>query len=96
MLAYPDVVRLKAVEDGEMIGFAAGDPRPSEGFSWIATIGVAAEYTAGVELGAAYCAPARHSSNALLETLRAHLQLWSHPPVRAGGLFQDGCLAELL
>ena len=27
-----------------MIGFVAGDPHPSEGFSWIATIGVAPEY----------------------------------------------------
>jgi ribosomal-protein-alanine N-acetyltransferase len=35
---------LKAVQDGEMIGFAAGDPRPAEGFSWIATIGVVPEF----------------------------------------------------
>jgi ribosomal-protein-alanine N-acetyltransferase len=41
VLTFPDVVRLKAVEAGQMIGFAAGDPRPGEGFSWIATIGVA-------------------------------------------------------
>lgn len=44
VLTFPDVVRLKVVEDGEMIAFAAGDPRPSEGFSWIATIGVAPEH----------------------------------------------------
>ncbi len=44
VLTFPDVVRLKAVEDGQMIGFVAGDPRPAEGFSWIATIGVLAEY----------------------------------------------------
>lgn len=44
VLTFPDVVRLKAVEDGEMLGFAAGDPRTSEGFSWIATIGVAPEH----------------------------------------------------
>ncbi|MFH1185310.1 MAG: GNAT family N-acetyltransferase [Chloroflexota bacterium] len=44
VLTFPDVVRLKAVEAGEMIGFAAGDPRPAEGFSWIATIGVAPEF----------------------------------------------------
>ena len=43
VLTFPDVVRLKAVEDGQMIGFVAGDPHPSEGFSWIATIGVAPE-----------------------------------------------------
>jgi ribosomal protein S18 acetylase RimI-like enzyme len=44
VLTFPDVVRLKAVEAGEMIGFVAGDPRPAEGFSWIATIGVAPEF----------------------------------------------------
>jgi len=44
VLTFPDVIRLKAVEAGEMIGFVAGDPRPSQGFSWIATIGVLPEY----------------------------------------------------
>ena len=44
VLTFPDVVRLKAVEAGEMVGFVAGDPRPSQGFSWIATIGVLPEY----------------------------------------------------
>ena len=44
VLSFAGVVRLKAVEAGEMIGFAAGDPRPAEGFSWIATIGVAPEH----------------------------------------------------
>ena len=40
VLTWPDVIRLKAVEDGEMIGFIAGDPRPSQGAVWIATVGV--------------------------------------------------------
>ena len=44
VLTWPDVIQLKAVEDGEMIGFVAGDPRPSEGASWIATIGVDPRY----------------------------------------------------
>jgi len=44
VLSWPDVVKLKAVEDGEMIGFVAGDPRPSEGANWIATIGVDPRY----------------------------------------------------
>ncbi len=43
VLTFPDVVRLKAVENGTMIGFVAGDPRKSEGFSWIATLGVLPE-----------------------------------------------------
>src|SRR5512138_3001951 len=44
VLSWPDVIKLKAVEDGEMVGFVAGDPRPSEGASWIATIGVDPRY----------------------------------------------------
>ena len=44
VLTFPDVVRLKAMEDNQMVGFIAGDPRPSQGFSWIATIAVLPEY----------------------------------------------------
>ena len=44
VLTFADVVRLKAVEDGKMIGFVAGDPRPADGLAWIATIGVAPEF----------------------------------------------------
>ena len=44
VLTFSDVVRLKAMEGGRMIGFVAGDPRPSQGFSWIATIGVLPAY----------------------------------------------------
>lgn len=44
VLTWPEVIRLKAVEDGEMVGFIAGDPRPSQGLGWIATIGVDPRY----------------------------------------------------
>jgi ribosomal-protein-alanine N-acetyltransferase len=40
VLTWPDVIRLKAVEHDEMIGFIAGDPRRSQGVAWIATLGV--------------------------------------------------------
>jgi ribosomal protein S18 acetylase RimI-like enzyme len=40
VLTWPDVIRLKAVEAGEMIGFIAGDPRQSNGVVWIATVAV--------------------------------------------------------
>ena len=40
VLSFPDVVRLKAVEDHHMVGFVAGDPRPRDGWGWIATIAV--------------------------------------------------------
>jgi ribosomal-protein-alanine N-acetyltransferase len=40
VLTWPDVIRLKTTESGEMIGFIAGDPRQSNGAVWIATIAV--------------------------------------------------------
>ena len=44
VLTLPNVVRLKAVLDGQMVGFIAGDVRSSENLAWIATIGVLPEY----------------------------------------------------
>jgi ribosomal-protein-alanine N-acetyltransferase len=44
VLTFPGVIRLKAVADDQMVGFVAGDPRPSQGFSWIATIAVLPGY----------------------------------------------------
>ncbi len=44
VLTFPDVVRLKALVDGRMVGFVAGDQRESKGFSWIATIAVLPAY----------------------------------------------------
>lgn len=40
VLTWSDVIRLKAVEGGEMIGFIAGDPRQANGVGWIATLAV--------------------------------------------------------
>jgi ribosomal protein S18 acetylase RimI-like enzyme len=40
VLTFPGVIRLKAVIDGQMVGFVAGDPRRREGWGWIATIAV--------------------------------------------------------
>ena len=44
VLTWPEVIRLKAEEDGNLIGFVAGDPRPAQGLAWIATIGVDPPY----------------------------------------------------
>ncbi len=44
VLTVPNVVRLKAVVDGRLVGFIAGDIRPSQHMAWIATIGVKPEY----------------------------------------------------
>jgi N-alpha-acetyltransferase 10/11 len=44
VLTWSEVVRLKAVIEGEMIGFIAGDPRPAQNMGWIATIVVDPRY----------------------------------------------------
>ena len=52
VLSMPGVVRLKAVAEGRMIGFVAGDVRQPERMAWIATIGVLPEFR-GRGVGAA-------------------------------------------
>ena len=44
VLTFSDVIRLKAIEDGQMVGFVAGDPHPRDGWGWIATIAVDPRY----------------------------------------------------
>jgi ribosomal-protein-alanine N-acetyltransferase len=44
VLTISGVVRLKAVREGEMIGFAAAESKPSENAAWITTIGVKPAY----------------------------------------------------
>jgi ribosomal protein S18 acetylase RimI-like enzyme len=44
VLTFSEVIRLKAVEDNQMVGFVAGDPHPREGWGWIATIAVDSHY----------------------------------------------------
>ena len=53
VLTFPEVIRLKAVEDGQMAGFVAGDPRPRDGWGWIATIAVDPRY--GDAASGAHC-----------------------------------------
>jgi ribosomal-protein-alanine N-acetyltransferase len=43
VLSLPNVVRLKAILDDQMVGFVAGDRR-SDDLAWIATIGVLPAY----------------------------------------------------
>jgi ribosomal-protein-alanine N-acetyltransferase len=44
VLVMPKIIRLKAVVNGRMAGFVAGDPQPDEGVGWIATLGVLPEF----------------------------------------------------
>ena len=43
-LTWPEVIRIKAVDEGMMIGFVAGEPRSSKKEFWIATIAVDPHY----------------------------------------------------
>jgi len=40
VLTLPGVVRLRAVGDGKLVGFVAGDPRRRDNTGWILTLGV--------------------------------------------------------
>lgn len=44
VLTLPSLIRLKAVVDGEMVGFVGGDPHITEGVGWITTLGVKPAY----------------------------------------------------
>jgi ribosomal-protein-alanine N-acetyltransferase len=44
VLTLPNVVRIKAMADGKMVGFIAGDIKAAQGTAWVATIGVLPEY----------------------------------------------------
>lgn len=44
ILSFPNVVRLKAVLDGRLVGFIAADVRARENLAWIATVGVLPEF----------------------------------------------------
>ena len=44
VLTFPNVIRLKAVSDGKIVGFVAGDVRHGKELSWIATIAVLPEF----------------------------------------------------
>jgi ribosomal protein S18 acetylase RimI-like enzyme len=43
-LTFPEVIRLKAVLDGQIVGFAGGDIRANQKLGWITTLGVLPEY----------------------------------------------------
>ena len=40
VLTWPEVIRIKAVDEGKMVGFVAGEPRSSKREFWIAMVAV--------------------------------------------------------
>ena len=73
ILTFPNVVRLKAMLDGDMVGFIAADIRPPEGIAWIATIGVLPEQRE------------RGIGSALLEACEAQLDVERRGGIRPSG-----------
>ncbi|HEY3473195.1 MAG TPA: GNAT family N-acetyltransferase [Anaerolineales bacterium] len=78
VLTWPDVIKLKAVEDDEMVGFVACDPRPAEHASWIATIGVDPRYQRRGIGRALLRACESHTSQ---PSLRLTVRLSNHPAI---------------
>jgi ribosomal protein S18 acetylase RimI-like enzyme len=44
ILILPGTIHLKAVMDGELVGFVGGDIRPAENAGWVATLAVLPRY----------------------------------------------------
>jgi len=44
VLTLPNVIRLKAMSNGLVVGFIATDVRPRQDMAWIATVGVLPDY----------------------------------------------------
>jgi ribosomal-protein-alanine N-acetyltransferase len=79
VLILPNVVRLKAVVHERMVGFIAGDLRPSERMAWIATIGVLPEYR-GQGIGAALLEACENQLN--LPKVRLNVRVSNHTAIR--------------
>jgi ribosomal protein S18 acetylase RimI-like enzyme len=79
VLALPNVLRLKAMQDGKTVGFIACDLSRSEGVAWIATIGVLPEYQRR-GIGAALLEAAE--SNSTLPRMRLNVRPSNHTAIR--------------
>jgi ribosomal-protein-alanine acetyltransferase len=94
VLALPNVVRLKAMVDGEMVGFVAGDVRPGQGMAWIATIAVLPEYR-GRGIGKALlraCEELLETSHIRLNVRasnKAAIRLYEETGYQKAGLWKD-------
>jgi len=79
VLTLPNVVRLKAMIDDQMVGFIAGDIRPSQQMAWIATIGVLPEYR-GRGIGTALLEACEQELQ--VEAIRLNVRVSNHPAIR--------------
>lgn len=79
VLTLPNVVRLKAVIDDQMVGFIAGDIRPSQQIAWIATIGVLPVYR-GRGIGSALLEACEQELK--VESVRLNVRVSNHSAIR--------------
>jgi ribosomal-protein-alanine N-acetyltransferase len=79
VLALPNVVRLKAVCDGQAVGFIASDLRPAEKMAWIATIGVLPKYR---RQGIGILLLRACEANISLPQVRLNVRLSNDPAIR--------------
>jgi ribosomal-protein-alanine N-acetyltransferase len=83
VLTMGNVVRLKAVIGDQMVGFIAGDIRPSERMAWIATVGVLPEYR-GLGIGTALMGACEERLN--VPTIRLNVRVSNDNAIR---LYKD-------
>jgi len=79
VLAFQNVVRLKAVIDTQMVGFVAGEHRASEGLAWIATIGVLPPYQGK---GVATALLGACEERLLASRIRLSVRVGNYPAIR--------------
>lgn len=99
ILTFPNIIRLKAVMEGEMVGFIAGDKRNPGNLGWISTIGVLPQYR-GRGIAAALLQACEESLHTMLvrlnvrisnqEAIRLYRSLGYQEVTIWPGYYQDG------
>ncbi len=96
VLMMPNVIRLKAVQDGQVVGFIACDLRRDEQLVWIATIGVLPEYRRhGIGTAAAASGGGEHCPEEY-KAERTRIQPDGTPPVPRAGVYPHRGVDALL
>lgn len=99
VLTLPNVVRLKASTEEDMVGFIAGDEQRSQDLAWIATLGVKPQYRRqGIASALLRLCEARLSATTIRLSVRrsndAAIQLYQHAGYMPTGIweayYQDG------